>query len=938
LIVKGESTLHVLNSVLEGVDIVVMDQATVKLDGADFDGTLTTYWDSEAQIEVYDSKLTNSPVISGSSVAGFTNTTLPSIEVENDAVALIYRWIHVNVFDGADYPLEGATVCARFFINDTFWTSTRSDSMGVARLNSLGTILTSSGSSFVGNYKINATYWDFGVPHESEDPAEISVGVMPYTEPLGENATFATLKIPSVLLPDLVVDSSSLWFSPSDVVLNSECAINLAVRNVGNDIATDVNIDFFVNDEFIGNDTIDSITIGATQTASIYWTPIAIGSHAVKASVNYPPEFNERSHDNNNITKTVIVLNYADLQMGPITFHTDVSDTSEITEIAGGELVTVKATITNLGQAPVINPMVNLTVREGDGPAVTVFSGDISTTIRQYGIYDVLIPYQTSEVLADTDLTFNMVVNPMGTLLELDSDNNEAEAVLTVLDMRPDFRISASNIDVWYGANDSVDPVFGRTVVIEAIVENAGGTNPGSLTVLFGLMVNTQQGTLNYVLGTQMANISLIPGFTGSKMVSINYTINITAPGTYPLYVSLDPAGIYNEKNESNNNASISFEIEELNVFIKIVSDLSDEYDAGDSIYPTVEITYDEAGDDPVKNLPGVYMELISVESGTVEWTSDYLKTNEFGNVVITLEEIPEVSSGDYEIVIRVAGLDDTVTQTITVHGEVSGVGIPWFIWVAVIVAIVGVVAGFTIYTYVRGLGKLVECGECGEFIPAASKRCPKCGVEFEAGTMKCSECGAWVPAESPECPNCGVKFVGEELGEGDYAEKMRAEYDEMVSKYREMAKPQLGKKFSDKAFEQWWMSQPSYISFEDWLAKEEERRKGVPATCPVCGTMNPKEATVCYKCGTVLGEAAAVGPPQQRMPPTQPPGGGMPREAPPAQQPAETAEYGEQQPPQAAQPKMVIRRPIDRKVVPKKIIRSPPGGSGGSENNEEQQ
>jgi len=232
-----------------------------------------------------------------------------------------------------------------------------------------------------------------------------------------------------------------------------------------------------------------------------------------------------------------------------------------------------------------------------------------------------------------------------------------------------------------------------------------------------------------------------------------------------------------------------------------------------------------------------------------------------------------------------------------------------------VIAVIVAVVVGFTLYTYKYGLGKLVECGECGSFVPAASKRCPKCGVEFEAGTMKCSECGQWVPSSAVECPNCGVKFVGEPEGEDlDYLDRMRTEYDSMVSEYRELSKSQLGKKFSDKRFEEWWKAHPNYVSFEDWLAKEEEKRKEGPVPCTVCGTLNPREATVCHKCGTIFApseEAAATEAVPEAEAPEQP------SQVPPKRPPEGGAGA-------AAAPKMVVRRPIDRKVVPKKIVRTP--------------
>jgi ribosomal protein L40E len=157
----------------------------------------------------------------------------------------------------------------------------------------------------------------------------------------------------------------------------------------------------------------------------------------------------------------------------------------------------------------------------------------------------------------------------------------------------------------------------------------------------------------------------------------------------------------------------------------------------------------------------------------------------------------------------------------------------------------------------------------------------------------------------------------------------MRKEYDDMVSKYRELAKPELGKKFSEKAFEAWWVAQPGYIAFEDWLAKEEEKKKEGPTPCPVCGTLNPKEATVCHKCGTVFGAAKATLVEKKGPPPAAPQeeGGVPPAEERPAQAGA----------PPVVAPRMVIRRPIDRKVVPKKIIKTPLGTEErGSEEKEE--
>jgi len=198
----------------------------------------------------------------------------------------------------------------------------------------------------------------------------------------------------------------------------------------------------------------------------------------------------------------------------------------------------------------------------------------------------------------------------------------------------------------------------------------------------------------------------------------------------------------------------------------------------------------------------------------------------------------------------------------------------------------------FTYYIYRQGVGKLVECGECGSLIPESSKKCPKCGVEFEEDMVKCSECGAWIASASQECPNCHVKFGTPLEGEKTYEQKMMDQYDlTVVAKYRDVAKGELGKNYSEEAFQSWWAANPAYIAFEDWLVREEERRKQSNLiTCSVCGTPNPPNETNCNSCGSPLegGKGGAGG--------------------------ASTVVIE----------KRVIRQPVDRKVVPKKVIKKP--------------
>src|SRR5207249_11654985 len=86
--------------------------------------------------------------------------------------------------------------------------------------------------------------------------------------------------------------------------------------------------------------------------------------------------------------------------------------------------------------------------------------------------------------------------------------------------------------------------------------------------------------------------------------------------------------------------------------------------------------------------------------------------------------------------------------------------GIPVQLQIIMVGAAVAVAIGVTMYWKVCGLGKMVECGECGAFIAEDATSCPKCGVECGKDMAKCSNCQAWIPVDVKQCPECGVEFA----------------------------------------------------------------------------------------------------------------------------------------------------------------------------------
>ncbi|MBU1913878.1 MAG: hypothetical protein KJ563_01620 [Candidatus Thermoplasmatota archaeon] len=1077
IVVRGDGILEVVDSVMEGVNIVIEENATILFSNVVMDGKITTAWDSwTKKISIKDSDLSQIPELSGSVEAGFTNTSAPAIEVTDDAVALIYRWIHVTVLDGAGMPLPGVNVSTRSYVSQVpaGWamSSAAPESLGVAKVNSLGTRLTSIGSTFVGNYWVNATYTYpavAGQPYyadNSSGDSEISLSVKPYEKPLGRNATYATMTIPAALcdlsvnqgytpvwalnatgvsithlrmgetvwiygrinntgvasaykvaveffddfnkngipdvdnnelfattsipvimaglsgvasaswtasgqvdpnshtflvvadrlnvireindatpaiasgiltiksLPDIRVSAGSplnpsIKASIDFVIVGTACDLQARIYNDGNNVSTLVQVDFFDDGAYVGSDNITGITPGGSILASVPWNPANPGvQHTIEVVATLMGGYEEMDPLNNHDSIQIMVYDHPDLLLSSI-------ETTPAIAVPGGETVTVRAQLQNLNAAPFVNPNLVLYVTWAGG-SIAPIPWDVSgvSLSAASGSLEVTQTFTSPTVTVRTDVTLVMRVNEGHDQVETNYMNNEQTIIIAVTDVRPDLSIVSSDIYVQRGTTNVTSDVFGHQVNVRALVRDLGGRRVDAFQVEIGV----RGAGYNHTIHTK-ANYNISSNATeNTLLVTVLWPINLTTPGAYEIWVWLDGPGSIAEPNEANNFAVAPFNITQLLVDVVIISDFA-EYNAGDMMVISATVTY--AGmSDPVKSLPGVVFWLVDSSGELVPDSNSTVETTSLdGSIIVLLRIPPSLDTGTYTVRAVILDSDYDSATTIHVSAQVSGGLFPWWVWVLIIVAVVGVVAGFTVYTYIYGLGKLVECGECGAFIPAASKRCPKCGVEFEAGTMKCSECGAWIPAESTECPNCGVKFAGETEVEADYLERMRKEYDEIVSKYRELAKPELGKKFSEKAFEAWWMAQPGYISFDDWLAREEEKKKEGPVPCPVCGTLNPKEANVCHKCGTVFGAVKPAGAPPKK---------GLPPAAPPEERAVEGAPLTEeiggtqaQQVPPAMAPRMVIRRPIDRKVVPKKIIKTPVSGeekeTGSGEEDENQ-
>jgi RNA polymerase subunit RPABC4/transcription elongation factor Spt4 len=184
--------------------------------------------------------------------------------------------------------------------------------------------------------------------------------------------------------------------------------------------------------------------------------------------------------------------------------------------------------------------------------------------------------------------------------------------------------------------------------------------------------------------------------------------------------------------------------------------------------------------------------------------------------------------------------------------------GLPLWIWLVIAAAIVvGIVAALLVFRR-QAAGKLVECGECGELIPADATVCPHCGAVFETDVVRCSRCSATIPASSEYCPECGAQLLGKP-GSGE-SDPERQAYADFTERFRAEAKKELGDNYTESAFWDWWKRQPTYVPFSQWKAQQAQ---GAPRT----GMSQPPAGS----------EMAPPTPPGPGAPPSGGAGGAMP-------------------------------------------------------------
>ncbi len=641
----------------------------------------------------------------------------------------------------------------------------------------------------------------------------------------------------SALTPDFRV--VSIVFAGGNGNDNSQPAgitINIiaTVANNGSVAPTNVNIKFFnTNVDPDGDGIMDAPsaafnafligqtnqTIPAKGSLTLPAVPYTVtttqigGSVFIAVVVNPDRVIPELRYDNNLQQRTIQPFASPDFTPTAIDIGLD------RTPVAGGT-VFVNVTVRNVGLATGLNFVVTL---YQDG--VPRANGTVS--LSPGGAQKVLLMWTPSRSGTNIDLKAQ-TFSPGGAPIN-NRDFNPANDVFD----KPNVFV-ATMPDLWLSASDysALTYVRGRSYNLNVTIHVTGSDTTG---VSVGVYLNVvtaanQTGRLDGIVAKG--------GTTTLVQVPVG---PFTQTGSYTLIVFVNPDHSIPETNYNNNQVSVPVQVIAPSGLVQLASPADGtQFAAGQVISVSGSVVTLSGA--PLAGLDVTVT--LKDPSGSIV-VSRVVKSDSQGQFIVTVPLPSNANQGTWtlRVTTAVSGVQDA-TRSVVVGQQlqwwqqpVPYLNLPFWIFLVVIGIIAGAIGGATTYLKYIGVGHMVECGECGAYIPESSSACPKCGTEFERGMAKCSNCHAWIPANVKNCPECGTEFATGEV-----------------------------------------------------RMTESQERMGTKS-CPRCGEPNPIAATVCHKCGAPFQEGPPSMPrgPPPGMPPAQPP----PRPPPPPPQGGEQGRGG---------------------------------------------
>ena len=368
-----------------------------------------------------------------------------------------------------------------------------------------------------------------------------------------DNRATATLLVSVESLPDLVVQTSNIGFSPTNPVEGDLVTVTVTILNNGEDDATDVLVQFVDatggGAEPIGaKQTIAVIAAGTSaMTQVVYETTGKSGERRIRVEADPHMVIVESSEIDNEAIALLVVRPEAQ----PNLVVTENNIGFSTTEPAPGEIVTVTATILNDGASDAENVVVQFVDATGNG-STPIGASQVVTSIPAGGSGVTQISYNTTGRFGERKI--QVIVDPNNLIAELDKNDNRAVGTIVVQSPPVANLVMTSSA---IGFNPS-DPNADDTVEIYATVRNDGTAAASEVVVNF--LDITAGGAVP--LGEIQTINTIAAGSSG--VVQVTYSIAATggaAAGDRKIQVVVDPNNTVMESNESDNAATATLSL-----------------------------------------------------------------------------------------------------------------------------------------------------------------------------------------------------------------------------------------------------------------------------------------------------------------------------------------------------------------------------------------
>ncbi|HYT17701.1 MAG TPA: CARDB domain-containing protein, partial [Thermoplasmata archaeon] len=277
-------------------------------------------------------------------------------------------------------------------------------------------------------------------------------------------------------------------------------------------------------------------------------------------------------------------------------------------------------------------------------------------------------------------------------------------------------------------ASPTMTVLQNQPFTVYALISNQGQTTASGVSVAA------------YLDGNRAVTYGRVDSLTVATSLNQTMTIQgVATVGAHTLELIVDPDNTINEggsAQENNNFANITLNVQPPPAgFTAILTPTS-----GQSVVSGNAVSVTGYVRDSGSNGIGGVVLTIELRSGATVLATNSTMSDNNGLFVGTIVVPSNTQDGQYSIVVTPSTtLIQPDTTTIAVQKsssflfqKVPVLGIEWWLFLVILAAAAAVAIGVSLYWKVYGLGKMVECGECGAFIPEDATTCPKCGVEFE--------------------------------------------------------------------------------------------------------------------------------------------------------------------------------------------------------------